>query len=89
LLRFLIALINSRQLVGEGVVETSTYEGWTQDFERILACPGAWQWWQTMSELVDPELYRELSSGVENSDQPPLNLAMPFLRPDMENNNDA
>ena len=89
MLGFLMALTNSRQLVAEGVIESSAYKSWTQDFERILACRGAWEWWQTMSDLADPEFYRELSSGVENSDQPALNQAMPFLRPDGENTDDA
>lgn len=89
MLGFLLALANSRQLVAERVIENAVYEGWVQDFERILACPGAWEWWQTMSEMADPELYEELSSGVLNSDQPALNQAMPFLRVDTKNTNDA
>ena len=79
MLGFQTTFATNRELYLEGVISESLFNGWADDWVRILKCPGSGEWW-TLYGNADTEHRTFIEKLVSESTQPPLNEVVPFLR---------
>jgi hypothetical protein len=80
MLGFHTSFSQNLHLFDEGVISQGLFNSWAEDWVRILKCPGAAQWWSRFQGMVDSELRTHVDALVSQSDAPPLNEMVPFLR---------
>ncbi len=81
MLGFQSSFTTNYQLHVEGVISDSLFNGWADDWVRILKCPGAIEWWEFFGNY-DAEQRIYIEKLVSESDQQPLIDVVPFLKED-------
>lgn len=79
MLGFQTTFATNWQLYEAGVIPQSLYQGWANDWVRILKCPGAARWWAAFGAF-DPILRDHVDRLLAESDLAPLNQVVSFLR---------